>query len=222
MTKPQLKLLVVAACLCTTLAHAQIQIGPKAGVNLNHTALFKRSTYALAFNAGGFARYDLTDFLNVQAEVVYSQLGTGYTSGYYYYRPSIYRDDVDVTFHTVAIPVFITVTLPSLAEASVTPRLLAGAEYAYAIKITESYRNIYSYRNDQVKSSRTSTDVTDNYDSHNIGLVLGAGASMELFGKKTFIDLRYRTALAKQNTPLDTKERFKTLSLNVGVILFER
>jgi len=201
-------------------SHAQIHAGPKAGANLNHTKFHDLTTYHPGFNAGAFAQYDLLDFLSLNTEITYSQIGGGYDSGYYFVKPDIFRHNVNLTFHTVAVPLFVSLTWPSLARSAVKPIILLGAEYAYSFKTIESYDKVYRFKGEDIVSEDTSRDATKDFDVHQPAMLFGAGASMILFGRPAAIDVRYKSTFKKSDLPNGLSERLKMLSVNVGVTLF--
>jgi hypothetical protein len=136
---------------------AQLHLGASAAVNANHTNFQGLTTWSPGGSFGIFATYDLTGFLFVTLGGAYSQIGGGYDSGYYYVKPDVFRQNVRTTFNTVSAPLYLSVTLPSLASSSVKPLLMAGAEYSYSFYTMESYQNVYAYRGDSYVSSGRSS-----------------------------------------------------------------
>lgn len=203
------------------IANGQIHVGAKAGANLNHTSFQDPATYSPGFNLGVFATYDVTDYLFVNSEIAYSQIGGGYDSGYYYVEPEVFRQQVKLNFHTVAIPLYISATLPSLASSSVRPLLMAGAEYAYSIRTMESYQYVYSYKGENYTSAGRSRSVNDDFEKHQPSMLFGAGVAMTLFGMPSSIDFRYKSTFNKTTIPNGNTERLKMLSINVGVTLID-
>lgn len=203
------------------LSDAQIQAGPKAGANLNHTKFRDLRTYNPGFHVGVFGRYDVLDFLSLNTEVTYSQIGGGYDSGYYFVRPEIFRQDVNLTFHSVAVPVFISLTWPSLADAAIKPTLLLGGEYAYSFKVIESYDEMYRVDGENFLSEGWGRDATQDYNVHQPAMLFGIGVSMDLFGVPTTIDVRYKSTFNKSEIPNGSSERLKMLSVNVAATLFD-
>ena len=203
------------------ISDAQFYAGPKAGVNLNHTKFQDPRTYHPGFHVGAFGRYALLDFLSVNAELTYSQIGGRYDSGYYFVRPEIFRQHVKLNFHSVAVPVFISVTLPSLAEAAIKPALLLGGEYAYSLKVVESYDEVYRVKGEDFISEGWARNATNDYDVHQPAMLFGLGLSMDLFGIPTAIDVRYKSTFKKSRIPNGSSERLKMLSVNVAATLFE-
>lgn len=201
-------------------AQAQVHAGAKVAASLNHTDLSEPKTYRAGYQLGAFARYDLTSFLFLHAELNYSQMGGGYDSGYYYVRPEVFRQNVAVTFHTAAVPLFFSATLPSLAPSHLRPVIMAGAEYAYAFKVIESYDNVYRYRGDTFVSEGKSRNATDEFKLHQPSMLLGVGMALTAFGHETTIDIRYKSTFEKTEISNGLNERLSSLSLNVGVTLF--
>lgn len=201
------------------IAVAQNQAGIKTALNLNHTRFQEIPTYHAGPGAGVFCHYEISDFLFLDAEVDYSQTGGGYDSGYYYVRPELFRKNVNITFHSVTVPLFVSATLPSLSAAAVRPIVLAGAEYAYSIKTVESYDNVYRYRGGDFDAGSGSRNAEEDFSRHQPAMLFGAGASLTIFGMRTTIDVRYKSAFSKSDFSNGRSGRFKTLSLNVGVSL---
>lgn len=207
--------------LVSAVSVAQIQTGLKAALNLNHTKFQEIPTYHPGFAAGAFCRYEITDFLFLNAEIDYSQTGGGYDSGYYYVKPEVFRKNVNLTFHSVAVPLFASATLPAFSGSAVAPLVLAGVEYAYSLKAVESYDNVYRYRGEEFVAGVASRNAAEDFGAHQPAMLFGAGASLTIHGMRTIIDIRYISAFKKYDFPNGRSGRFKTLSMNIAVSLFD-
>ncbi|HEY0651868.1 MAG TPA: porin family protein [Chryseosolibacter sp.] len=220
----------------STSTHAQIAVGPKAGVNFN--SFRKSETFRNyfdpvgGFNVGGFAKYPVMDFLNARVELLYFQQG----GNLYDYRVinELYRSDAKVKFHNFEVPVLAEFGLPSLKEDPLQPKLLLGACYSYTVYARETFTNIVKISGRDKISYDGFLNSDGQFNKGQIGLIGGLAAEMKMFNVPVTLEFRYQYNLTRANKAgtqnsynlQNTTEKWgnelklHTLSINVAATLF--
>ena len=185
-----------------------LRIGALLGVNLNQ---FDQPLATIGVNAGGVVRYVLTDFLDLQGELLYSLQGGGrteYTRALNQFMPS-YDGLVDyvryinrnVYLNNLEVPVIVRITLPKLAGGGVVPRLLLGGSYSYNFKAYEKNDKIFYFVDGtQGMVSNTIDDVSLEYYKHNFSGYAGVALDARLQNGHWFtVEVRYRRGFVDLN-----------------------
>jgi hypothetical protein len=205
-------LCALAFCVIANVAHGQIQLGAKTGVNLNQ---FSQPGTTMGVNVGIYGSYQVTPFLTVKLEPQYSQEGGGrpeYTRDYQEISNDIQEISFlnpSVRFHNLQIPLLVEVTLPEMTDQTVVPTLIVGASYALAISSFEQHTKRYVFIDEVQTSSYYNAprfdvsyqreNVIDNYARNQWSLWFGMGMKVKT-GDRTFgFDVRYRHGLNNLN-----------------------
>ncbi|MBP4138396.1 porin family protein [Flavobacterium geliluteum] len=110
---------------------AQIHLGPKAGANL--TKLDGKSfkdNFELGYQLGGFVYYDVTNFIGIQAEVIFNQTNTKIADDY----TDIIDDafDKDKTLNYISVPLLLRLNTGGLLTVN------AGPQFSFLANSKES------------------------------------------------------------------------------------
>ena len=215
---------------------AQISIGAKVGANftsLGDFTFYNSERSSIKYNVGGYAEYNVTSFLDARAEILYFQEG-GNLNDYYVYEPYVLRKDVKLTSHNLQIPIIAQLSLPSLKEKKISPKLMLGGYYSYAFQFRERYTKVIRIPGLPFSESETALDVSSQYNQSNFGYLIGIGANLKLFGKELNVDFRYTRPLNNLNADpgllsdqildvVDSNNKLYsgTFSINAGLNLFK-
>jgi hypothetical protein len=139
----------VIALFCHLALMAQVDVGVKAGININ-SIKYKKADPEMAsigFHAGLLAKIHVTDGFFVRPEVQYSRKG--------YRFPAIGSDGQgNVRYHYVAVPILAGIPVGSKFS------FLIGPEFGYLVKANSKF-------------STSTRDVTQNFERFDWGLDLG-------------------------------------------------
>ncbi|RAV30315.1 porin family protein [Sinomicrobium soli] len=111
---------------------AQFHLGAKAGANL--TKLDGQSfsdSYKLGYQLGGFAYYDITDFIGLQTEILFSQTNTEISDSY----KDIIQDafDKDKTLNYISVPVLLRLNSSGVLTISGGPQFSFLANHDHGV-----------------------------------------------------------------------------------------
>jgi hypothetical protein len=100
---------------------AQFHLGAKAGANL--TKIDSQSyddSFELGFQVGGFAYYDFSDFIGIQAEVLFNQTNTKVTDEF----SDVFGDafDKDKTLNYISVPLLLRLNSGGLITINAGPQ----------------------------------------------------------------------------------------------------
>lgn len=207
-----------------------IRAGLKVGANFNQ---FNQPGTTIGFNGGIFAAYSPINALELQLEVLYMQQG-GAREAYFQDLSNLDGTVVGinyfnryVTFHNLEVPVIVRATLPSLSGETITPRLLIGFAYGFALGAMEYNDKHYFDKNGQVTPvSNQRTNVGANYEQHQFGIIAGFAVDYTLGGKIFTTEVRYRRGINELNlinySILEHSGQLysSTLSINFAISLF--
>lgn len=190
-----------------------LKIGVKIGGNLSQLS---QPGSVIGANAGGFVRYDVIPFLQVEGGIQYSLTGGG--------RRDLNRDlslfiDGDLVFdlegpivelqylnrqvylHAIEAPFSVRITHPELADASIQPRLIAGASYSYIYGAVESRDVLFGFE-DGTSTILSDQDeiVSEDYFNSNFQIHGGMGVDFNLPNNQTFsMEFIYKHGLTDLN-----------------------
>ncbi|HZY83062.1 MAG TPA: porin family protein [Cyclobacteriaceae bacterium] len=208
-------------------AHAQIAVGPKAGINWNSFRGNKAFDVVPGFNVGAFGKYTVLPFLTARAEVLYNQQGANLTD--YVVMPyELSHHSAKVVFHQVQIPVMAEFGLPSLADEALQPKISLGAFYAWNFYSRERWVNVaqvYYYPPVEYKGHE---NVTDQWKRSQYGLIGALGADIKVMSYPVHLEFRYTHNLPSITKPgmttrynlKDTFEEWDDNHLRLGTVSF--
>lgn len=218
-------------------------IGAKVGVNFNQ---FSQPLTTIGGSAGGFVRYQVLDFLEVQGELLYSLQGGGRmeysrdynlssgsgsgSGGASYDGPIDYVQYVNrtVLLHVIGVPISARLGLPELNGGAIIPKLILGGSYSYNFAAGENNDKIFYFVNGtRGLVSDTYDNVTPNYFPHNFSLHAGIALDFNLADAKVFtMEFKYRQGLSNLNqvqttiTELTDKLYSSGFSINFAYRIF--
>jgi len=187
-----------------------------------------------SFSAGLFANVKITDLIGVSLEALYVQEGTmRINSDYIYYDTrissidglTIDRVNSNIIMHNIEVPLLVNLYL---GNNDYNSRIFIGGSFDYIYNVYA--KNLISYSGEgeaYVLSDRKKDVVSDSFKSYNIGAIIGAGISYDMFT----VDIRYKFGvmpindLATFNYRNYYKEDFSTnvlmisLGLNINELL---
>lgn len=191
---------LIAFCFLTTVATAQMQLGPKLGLNISnlHGNDAGESKSKLGFTVGAFFNVKLNDYLAIQPEVYYTTKGAKDTTIYD-------NQSYDYTFalEYVEIPLLVKVLIP--LGSKIRSTIFVGPSIAFN------------------SSAKVKTDVDGvileaDYDyikSTELGLVLGAGIGFPMGKNEIGFDARYNLGLTTIDD-LDNNADVKNNVININ------
>ncbi len=220
---PPLILLVVVCSGAFAQDESKFSAGAKV---LGNVTKFQKTDYALGYGAGGFANYQILDFLGVRGELLYVSTATGldsYTSDLSAIgMKSVTYKSRTLRFNSLEIPVLVQYSLPLME--SLSPKLYAGGSYSWNFAVFENNDKTYvTGDNMSYQYKNTYENVGSTFKQYNTSLIGGVQVSFDVIN----IDLRYQQGfpdLKNFNTlgsdvPLgDFKSR--TLTVSVGMKIF--
>lgn len=191
------------------------RIGAHASLNINS---FSQPGNVIGTSLGGFFRYQLLDFLQLEGGLQYSLKGgarhelyrsfdeltavdnynvgqiDGPLSGVSYLNRSVYINSID-------IPVKARLTLPELANASISPKFIVGFAYGYNFAVFEQHDALYSFDNGtQFLLSNRSENVSSDYFKHNLSIILGMAVDYTLTNGQVFTtEITYQKGFTNLN-----------------------
>ena len=189
-------------------------IGAKVGVNFNQ---FSQPLTTIGGSAGGFVRYQVLDFLEVQGELIYSLQGGGRmefsrdynlstgsgSGGSSFDGPIDYVQYVNrtVLLHVVEVPISARLGLPELNGGAIVPKLIVGGSYSYNFAAGEKNDKIFNFVNGtRGLVSDTYDNVSANSFPHNFSLHAGLALDFNLADAKVFtMEFKYRQGLSNLN-----------------------
>lgn len=189
-----------------------LAIGAKIGINLNQ---FSQPGTTVGGSAGGYARYELLNFLEVQGELIYSLKGGGRTE---YIRDlnvtssssslanSVEYINRSILLHTVELPISARLGLPELNGGTIVPKLIVGGSYSYVFSASENSDAIFSFNNgNRGLVSDTKENVAGDYFAHVYSAHMGIALDFNLENSKSFtMEFKYRKGLNNINTTKTT------------------
>ena len=169
------RLFIVVSVLCALTATASagelnsFYIGIKGG--LNHYEIlgddledFEGYNYLNAYAFGAFFQYNIHRRLAIVPEVYYSVRGTRETG--------IPEGDIDWLLGYVDVPILFRILFPT--QSTVTPNVYIGGYFSFLV------------------SADNGTDVMDEFNSSDAGVVIGGGIDMMLRGGSQIVNLDVR------------------------------
>jgi hypothetical protein len=233
--KSKYHLLIIVLVLTTYIpVWSQIQAGAKLGYNFNSIRGVKEYDVVPSFNVGGFAKYNVTDFLHARAELLYFQQAAN-LEDYYVLPGELFRSKARVTFHNIQVPILAELGLPSLAEEPLQPKLLIGGFFSYTLYAREHFNNNVTVTGYDRMNYQGNSNLTSIFNRAQYGLQAAVVAELQAFGFPVTMEFRYQYNLnpfsegdnANRYNLSATHERWgdkmylSTLSFNIGVKLID-
>lgn len=163
------------------------------------------------FTLGGFASYDILDFLDVSAELLYLQQGGSRMA-----MINSLVDDSPVTttaftrLHNLEFNVLARLSLPGFAD-PLRPYFLLGPGLGYNITAVQQQDITYEYGGFSYTGSG-SEQVRSDFRSLQYGLYLGLGSMFPAGSNMLSVDIRYRYGLNPINNGIDPFNRLGSVS----------
>lgn len=162
------KLVLGAAIAMSSLTFAQ-QFGIKAGMNvssISDDASLSDQGSKIGFNAGLFMNAPLAANFSIQPEILYNNLGS-----------KVYLSETDIngtTYRNEYARHLDYITVPVMFQYNATPSfyLEAGPEFGLMVSAKDKYK---STENGVAQNSVESDISTDNFNTFNFGVGIGAG-----------------------------------------------
>jgi hypothetical protein len=190
--------LVILSTFLYATSFGQITYGAKAGINFNSFRGDNRYDVVPGFNAGGFIKYPVLDFLKLRGELLYNQQGANLID-YPVLEPDLFHSDATVRFHTIQIPVLAELGIPSLNEESIQPKLLIGAFYSYLISARERFSNVAKVGGYAPVEYRGYSTVDSYFERSQFGILGGIAGEIELFNRPVSLEFRYQYNINRIN-----------------------
>lgn len=141
--------------------------------------------------AGIFGEYKILDYLGATVEVLYVQEGTMRLDPRYVYYHTTYNGDnggtaltkenSNIRLHNIEIPVLVNYYLPDMGDIKL--KAFAGASFDFIMMAKAKNLLSVQWGNNEsiVLSDRAKDDVTSSFEYYNIGAVIGAGVTYDMF-----------------------------------------
>ena len=185
-------------------AFAQESGGMGYGLKLGSTFnQFNSSGLMIGGNFGGFFSYRVTDFMNVQAELLYMLHGgsrDGFVRDYSFTGGNvvyIQYSNRAVLMHSIKVPLMVGFNLPDQVSESVTPRLILGISYGYMMAAFEIHDKTYKFTDGtEGIVGKEKENVKAEYEPHQFDIIGGVALDFTLSsGKVMTMDVRYQHGL---------------------------
>jgi hypothetical protein len=208
-------------------AHAQIAVGPKAGINWNSFRGNKAFDVVPGFNVGAFGKYTVLSFLTARAELLYNQQGANLID-YIVLPGDLSHHSAKVTFHQLQIPVLAEFGLPSLADEPLQPKLSVGAFYAWNFYSRERWVNVAKLPGYKPVEYSGHENVTSQWKRSQYGLVGAIGADLKVKGFPVYLEFRYthnlpaitKSGMTRRYNLKETFEEWDADNLRLGTVSF--
>ncbi len=189
--------------------NAQMQIGPKAGINIANTVadgaqFFNQdSDSKTGFTGGIFFMYQFSDLFAIQPEAYYTMKGA-----------TLNINGFDFTFSVdyIEVPVLLKLIIP-VEGSNIRPSIFAGPSLGF--NTTAKFKV-------EANGESEETDIKDDIKSTDIGLVFGGGVGIMIGKNELGFDIRYILGLSTiDESPAndDTKSTVISFSMYFGFSL---
>jgi hypothetical protein len=211
---------------------AQTSFGPTVSYNFNSFRGNSAFEVTPGFGVGGFFKHQLTDFLAPKVELAYFQQGA-YLQDYAVSAPELTRNRSRVTFHSIHVPLLLELSLPTLRDEPIRPKLSLGGFYNFIFNAEERYFNSIRVAGYPRVESFGRSNVTRQFEQMQYGLIGALGGEIKLFSLPVSLEFRYLynlNPISKSGTRNDVNLRntftewgdqlyLGTVSFNVQVTL---
>ena len=175
---------------------------------------------------GGYASMSVTSFLTGRAELMYAISGGTMEN---YAIGGLTRTNVRAIMHNLEIPVIAELSMPSMSDSKVQPKVRLGVQYGINLGAQEKFES----RINSPFGSQTEKDfanISNSLTTSYFGYLVGLGVDIEGMS----IELRYNhnlTSMESDSAPTSTLQstlrnyggelRTSTFSINLSMPLFE-
>ena len=176
-------LIMLAALLFMTNGVAQMQIGPKAGLNMANLGgddsdfLGETLDSRTGFNFGIFFMYQFSNMFAIQPEVYYSMKGA---------TLNIMDVDLTISFDYIEVPVLLKLVIP-VEGSNIRPSIFAGPAIGF---------NTTAKLKGEADGDSAEEDIKENVKSTDFGLVFGGGLGFMIGKNELGVDIRYILGLS--------------------------
>ncbi len=200
-------------------AEAPFRYGAVLGAGFNQ---FTQPGTLIGINVGAMGRYQVLDFMDLQAELIYTTQGGG--------RADYSRDVSDlgaeitavsyfnrsVIFQNVELPVSARLTMNSYTASEIVPRLVAGGSIAYNVAAFEVHDKFYVLADGRpVAITNKQENVGNEYEDLQLSLHAGIAIDYKLPGGNLFTtEIRYRQGMVNVNAVTDIPDQRGVLFTN--------
>jgi hypothetical protein len=201
-------LLILAAF--TSLSLAQMQIGPKAGLNIANIGgsdadklVGESLDSKTGFSGGLFFMYQFNKLFAIQPEAYYSMKGATYKIG---------SGDLTITLDYFEIPLLLKLIIP-VEGSNVRPAIFAGPAIAF---------NTTAKVKGEADGQTEEMDIKDYTKSTDFSLVFGGGVGFMVGNNELGADVRYILGLSTwddESDPLDLKNNVININVYFGFSL---
>ena len=150
----------------------------------------------LGFTAGVVVEYGFNDQLSVQAEPSYLQQGGKLLKfvdntrfGDVESFGSLSTTNYAITIHSVDVPVLAKYRLPAFGN--FVPNIALGPAVSYTFLVDTHFERTY-HHNQTYMTVRGYDNISNEYETIQIGATAGIGGEVSLGAKRLMLDLRYR------------------------------
>jgi Outer membrane protein beta-barrel domain len=216
--KTVLFLMFVSMMSVLTIGFGQSRIeGVKVGVNfaaINGVTNSLNNQSVTAYNAGVFATFEIAGLLALQPELLYTMKGFKLTKAIYSSGPTPIPN-IFVTGNNsyFEIPVLLKLKVPSSSLGIIRPNVFAGPEVAFGLSSKLTVQSTDPSET-QGNGNETNSKPTD------FGIIIGAGADINLPGVTLIIDVRYDMGMKSldfSQGPAQIKNRVLTINAGIGI-----
>jgi hypothetical protein len=209
MKKRATVLIMLAALLFMTNGVAQMQIGPRAGLNIasigggDDDFLGESLDSRTGFNVGIFFMYQFSNIFAIQPEVYYSMKGA---------TVNILDVDITLALDYIEVPLLLKVIIP-VEGSNVRPSIFAGPVLGF---------NTTAEVEGEEGGQTASEDVSEFVQSTDFGLVFGGGLGFMVGKNELGFDIRYILGLKSfddSSDELDIKNTAISFNMYFGFSL---
>ena len=150
----------------------------------------------LGFTAGVVVEYGFNDRLSIQTEPSYLQQGGSLLKfvdntrfGDTESLGSSSTTNYAITIHSIDVPVLAKYRLPALGD--FVPNIVLGPAVSYAVLVDTYFERTY-HHNQTFMTVNGYDNISNEYESIQIGATAGVGGEVSLGSKRLMLDLRYR------------------------------
>jgi hypothetical protein len=180
-----LLLLLVVGSLC-----AQAGYGVTASYNFNSFRGNSSFNVTPGLGVGGFFKYQISGVLTPKIELTYFQQGA-LLEDYIVSAPELSRNRSRVTFHSVHVPLLMELSLPSLRDEPIRPKLSVGGFYNFIFYSEERFYNTIRVPGYPRVDRLGRSDVTGLFEQMQYGLIGALGGEIQLFSLPVALEFRY-------------------------------
>ncbi len=196
-------LIMLAALLFMTNGIAQMQIGPRAGLNIANLAgddadfLGESLDSRTGFNGGIFFMYQFSDLFAIQPEAYYTMKGA---------TLSINSVDLTISLDYIEVPVLLKLVIP-VKGSNIRPSIFAGPSVGF---------NTTAKVKVEADGESEEEDIKEDVKSTDFGLVFGGGIGFMVGKNELGFDIRYILGLSSIDDSSDEVDLKNTaFSFNV-------